>query len=150
MKNKNVKYNRTDYKYFLFIVPAGIAVEYLRVNYDIPLTILDILLFPLFLFIIIYFFKTAFKTKKTVNNSNPMDSEPAYKVILFLFVFIFMVFLGIWAALTGGLSPLEYFSGVKGAVHGYTMLLTGIVICSFGAAGIFKSVQQIIKRMNRS
>ncbi len=75
-----------------------------------------------------------------------MDSLSVSKIILFLFVFIFMTGLGLWSIISGACNPLGYFSGVKGAVHGYTFLIIGIMIAVFGIAGIVKSKRQLFKR----
>ena len=127
----------------------ALAIEYMRRTYGIPVTILDILLFPLslvFTFVLLknFFFEQSREEKESMNahSLRSITGRAAITVLLFFP-------LGLWSIWLGIQNPFEYFSGVKGAVHGYSLVVLGVFIFSIGIMLTISVIRSIISRSGR-
>jgi len=119
---------------FIILIVA-VVVDIFREATHIPVTLMDIVFFPFFVFIIFYavwavlsakwFNKSKSKARKKPIPSTPLSIPAKFGVFV---TSLGMLALGIWAVWEGILQPGKYFSGVRGAMHGYTMVPMGLCI----------------------
>ncbi len=130
--------------FFLLFLAVAFFLEFIRRNYQIPVTILDVLLFPLAILITGYSLKNLiFKRKQKLSNY-PTDDSKLKLVFSLFFCLIVMIPLGLYTAWMGIQEPFEYFSGVKGSAHGYTLVPVGALIAGLGVFVVFKIIQNLI------
>jgi len=108
------------------ILLAIILVEVFRSITGIPITILDIILFPSGLLIVFVFARLLVK-REAITGTNPEPMTALKRWGYFVFSF-FLLALGIWAIDAGIETPFALFTGVKGAAHGYTVAVLGLLI----------------------
>ena len=141
------------FKSILFIIgfmTIGLILEFTRKAYGIPVTILDILLFPLSLIFTVLLLKDFFinqSKEKTKKSLKLKASAIAGRIAITLLLFFP---LGIWAMWEGLKNPFGYFSGIKGAAHGYTLTAIGLFIFSLGIifiSSVIRNVLSVNKRI---
>lgn len=132
--------------FFTVFFIVAFILEFIRKRYSVPVTIIDILLFPLSVLIIVYSLKQlVFRRKKDTYNHSINDSN--LKLMLYLcFSLIVLVPLGLFTLWMGIQEPLGFFSGIKGPAHGYTLIPLGIIITGLGVFMAFKLVQSLITK----
>lgn len=137
--------NRARIKGFLNVsgfLLLALVLEFVRKGYGIPVTILDIFLFPLSLIFGFILLKDFFFGRK--GEALPAD-RPSFRSIIGRAASVLILFLpvGIWSLWMGIREPFEHFSGVKGAVHGYTMAGIGLFVIAIAAmltVSVFRSI----------
>ena len=113
------------------IIGFGVGIEIFREQTGIPVTALDILLFPFFVLLIYAVLRYAF-TKRKKKQKKITGTVPANRDLFFsLVVFLLLLPLGAWSIVIGAQHPWQLFTGVRGWVHGYTVLMLGLVITGF-------------------
>ncbi len=137
------------YQNIVFILSALViaaVIELIRRRYGIPITILDLILTPGTLVITFFVLKHLIQKKYEPDNGN-LDNLSLPKRLAVLSAFIFMMIpLGGWCVFMGVREPLGYFTGVKGAAHGYTVFIVGMAVLSVGFFGAYKVVKHILSR----
>lgn len=127
--------------YVSLLIGVGLIIEWFRAETGIPVTILDILLLPLcVIFIYIVIREILFADKSSVNSENLQSLSPAKRLGLIV-VCLLMLLLGAWGIWAGLSAPFDYFSGVKGAAHGYTLAIIGLLIVLFGLVGVWSTIK---------
>ena len=135
-----------DTLWVIGLVVVGLFIEAFRQSTGIPVTIIDILFFPilpLFIFFTIkyFFFSEKRKNKQVINNEEVRDKLWAVPIFLFL-----MLPLSLWCIWTGFEEPFVYFTGVKGAAHGYTLAAIGITILGFSLFALIYILRDLYKK----
>ena len=137
---------KTTFKYVLIIAVIMVS-EAVRRFYGIPVTILDILLFPVFLLFIVRGVKSlAFHRKSRAYDQTKESSTKLLVFSLIVGLFI-MIPLGVFSLWHGIKDPLRFFSGVKGSVHGYTLVELGVFITGAGGYIILKTTKELYQRL---
>jgi hypothetical protein len=128
------------------ILVFGVGVEIFRDLTGIPVTALDILLFPFFILVIYAVFRyllTKHKKQKKIT-----ATVPANRALLFSFVvFVLLLPLGVWSIYIGAQHPWRLYTGVRGWVHGYTAFLLGIIITGFSFVSMGYVLWTALKRL---
>jgi len=113
----------------ILIILAILAVEFFRSVTGIPVTILDLILFPMSLLIVFFTLKLLVKSKDLAAVKNkPMPWHKRWGYFVFS---LLLILLGLWAIVAGLQAPFHLFTGVKGAAHGYSLVALGLVITVF-------------------
>lgn len=133
-----IKFKSFGYYIVLFVIIF--TSEAIRQALDIPVTILDITLTPLAVFILFLFLRTFFIDKKAKKKINAIESIPLTKSIGMIMSSILLLALGWWGIWAGALEPLKLFTGVKGAGHGYTLVVIGLIIVLMGISVLWVAV----------
>lgn len=96
-----------------------------------PLTVFDILLFPLSSFLLVYGLVLFFRggNREDLKNANELTF---LQVIGSLIISIFLFLLGVFLAISGFQEPLILSTSVKGNMHGYTVFSLGLLIVGLG------------------
>lgn len=133
---------------FILAVIATLVVASFSKIIGIPVTILDLILFPILIcaiFVVIRELLTRKKPSKKDHRKFP--PPPPLKCILMIVVFLFMAGLGGWSTWMGMLEPLTLFSGVRGCVYGYTMIPLGIFLMGIAIYGTLFSMKTLIHHL---
>ena len=137
--------NLQDNVFFIVLIIAGIILEFIRIRYTVPVAIGDILLFPLSLFIIIYFLRNVLFTRKHEQFRYPIDDSKLRSMFSLLFSLIILVPLGLFLSWMGLQEPLAYFHGIRGSFHGYTAVAIGTVISGLCFFSVYETIQRLIR-----
>lgn len=131
----------------LGIISAIAAVEIFRAFTGIPVTLLDILLFPISVVFIVamgmLLFEKENKNKKKHKKQNAASPEinlSWMKRLGYIVLSLMMLALGAWAVSAGIEQPFKLFTGVKGASHGYTLVALGICIVIMGLMMLYQFI----------
>ena len=106
-----------------------LLMDIIRVEFKIPVSLLDIIFFPVLIvlsFLLIRVFVSKKSAKHYIDKTTTKNS-----LVTFLIVTLIVVPLSCWAIWSGVSVPFEYFSGVKGSAHGYTLTALGIFLLIF-------------------
>lgn len=115
-------------------------IEIIRKSTNIPVTILDLLFFPFTIVFVISFFRCTLFDKRTIFHYNLIEPISFMKKLGIFMVSLLTMVLGLWGIWTGVREPLTCFSGVRGALHGYTIVPMGLFLFLIGAYGVLKSI----------
>jgi len=130
----------------LGIIVAIASVEIFRALTGIPVTLLDILLFPISIIFIAGMAKLLFekekknKKKKRHNTSTAEIKLSWIKRLGYIAMGLMMLALGVWGISAGIEQPFTLFTGVKGASHGYTLVALGICIVIMGLMVLYQLI----------
>ncbi len=116
------------------------AFEIFRNLTGVRLTLIDLILNPLILLFIYALLRYDIFNKETLYRYNLPGPVSLSKKIGILSGSLIMVLLGSWSFISGIREPMVFFSGVKGAVHGYTLAVMGICMLLLGGYGTVKSL----------
>lgn len=132
--------------FVICFVLFGLTLDLIRIEYKIPITLIDLILFPISITILFFFFKWLISKK----NDNFYLVETSLKVLLFNFLVfsVIVIPLGIWTIWAGMIDPLKYFSGIKGAAHGYTLVSTGFLLLICWLYFAWQIYRKLISRNN--
>ncbi|OMH39421.1 hypothetical protein [Motiliproteus sp. MSK22-1] len=119
-------------KKLLVVIAVIIAVEVFRFFTGFPMTLIDILFTPFSVFLMILGIKQLVSTnKKKRDGDAPYMSHSVLQLSGTLIVFLAVTMLGLWCLSAGLQDPLGFFTGVKGAMHGYTLMCLGSLMVSY-------------------
>jgi hypothetical protein len=126
------------------IIVFGVGVEIFREQTEIPVTALDILLFPFFVLLIYAVLRYSFtKHKKQIAGTAPTNRE-----LIFSFVVVLLLLpMGAWSIIVGAKHPWQLFTGVRGWVHGYTAFMLGVCITGFSFVSTIYILWTAFKRL---
>jgi len=134
----------------LGIIGAIVSVEIFRAVTGIPVTIIDITLFPISVIFIVgmamILFKKENKNKKKRRNRNATPSEITFswvKRLGYIAGAILMLALGVWGILEGIEQPFKLFTGVKGPAHGYTLAAIGVVLIIMALIALYQFIFKV-------
>lgn len=118
-------------KEFITIVIVIVLFETIRHYTGIPLSIMDVIVFPIVCLLIYFmkFYTSPFSDRSTGENYSPPSS--AWQIFGFVLFSIVFLIIGVWVTWIGIQAPLDYFSSVKGGGHGYTLIQLGIIIALY-------------------
>lgn len=125
--------------FVIIIIILAIIVDDFRQATHIPVSLLDIVFFPFFVFIILYtlwsvlsarLLNNSRKKPRKTTSKNPFPCAPLSVPAKcgFLVTALGMLALGIWAMWEGIEEPGKYFTGVRGSLHGYSLVPMGLCI----------------------
>ena len=86
-----------------------------------------------------------FPFSKTYKDRESHQTQNAFQLIGSLVFTAILAVMGTWVAWLGIQAPLQYFSGVKVAAHGYTLIQFGILITLYSIWGALI----FLSRLNR-
>lgn len=119
-----------DIPYLVAFLAFGMFLEFLRATYAVPITVLDIILAPISL--VALYFSLRYVVQFFSGLKNTGDSQlrviPWQKRLGYSLFSVLMFGMGVWGTLDGFANPLLLYTGVKGAVHGYSLALVGMLI----------------------
>lgn len=127
----------------LGIIGAIASVEIFRAVTGIPVTLLDVLLFPISIIFIVGMAKLLFEKEKKNKRQNTSTAEIKLgwiKRMGYIAVGLMMLALGAWGISAGIEQPFTLFTGVKGASHGYTLVALGICIVIMGLMVLYQLI----------
>jgi hypothetical protein len=134
---------------FLYVsafILAAVLLEYIRRRYGIPVTILDIFLLPLSLIFSSVLLKDFFFRQNPADQAGLSLRDGVFRALVALLLFFP---LGAWSLWEGIRNPLDYFSGIKGAAHGYTLIGIGLFCLSLGimlAASVVRGIRAAARK----
>ena len=135
-------------KTVILIVLIILISEGIRLYTGIPITLIDIIIFPITC-VLIYFIK--FYTSPFSNNSiNTQQSTNAWELVGFVFFVILLTIMGVWITWIGIQDPLQYFSSVKGGGHGYTLIQVGAITALYSVWFALKCIYRLIRLHQKS
>ncbi len=117
-----------------------VIFEIFRGLTHIKLTLLDLMLFPICIICIYGLLRYEFFNKKYLLRYNLVEPVSRGKKFGIFIVSILLMLSGLGCLLLGIREPLAFFSGVRGAVHGYTLAAMGVSMLLIGAFGTLKSI----------
>ncbi|WP_320043841.1 hypothetical protein [uncultured Desulfobacter sp.] len=112
----------------ILVIVIIIGSELFRKVTGIPVTIMDLILFPLTVMLVYITILAIFSDEK------PKDSEimlSKLQMATFSLIFLFVSPLSFWLSIEGFKDPLQLFTGVKGHAHGYTVAYLGAFVGIF-------------------
>ena len=134
-------------KEIITIIVIIVASETLRIYSGLPITILDIILLPIS-FLLIYWGVLYFASLgKKKDSSDEKVMQSIWRLLGSLILFIILVPLCFWLTTEGWKEPFTLFSGVKGSVHGYSVVHIGIVSTVYCIGILFHTVQRLIRKV---
>ncbi|RKF19774.1 hypothetical protein DBZ36_04770 [Alginatibacterium sediminis] len=114
-------------KSIVIIALVIVIPELIRFYTGLPITIIDLVVFPVFC-LLLYFITTYVLD---IKRSSKLDANKVFdrrwKVIGFLIFSVAIASMGIWLTWLGVQQPLTLFSSAKGAAHGYTLVQLGVI-----------------------
>ena len=139
--------NLSHIVFFTVLFIGGMTLEFIRMRFKVPVALGDIMLFPLLLFIIIFFVKNVLFKRKHELFRYPIENSKLRLMLNLLFSLILLVPLGLYLAWLGIQEPLAYFHGVKGSFHGYTAVALGTVVAGLGFISVYETIQSLIRKI---
>ena len=133
--------------FFTVLFIALMILDFIRIRYTVPVAMGDIVMFPLSLLIIIYFLKNVLLKRKHEPFQYPIDDSKLRLMLNLLFSLILLVPLGLYLSWMGIQEPFAYFSGVKGAIHGYTSVAVGTLVAGLGFIFVYETIQRLIRNI---
>ena len=135
---------------WIFIACFVLLIEYIRVTFNTPITTTDLIFTPAC--IIGYFF--IIPVIRSDIKNRPKDFQPPritfVKYIGLIAACSFFSAISLWGVIEGWKAPLEYFSGVRGSGHGYTLAIISTAILIPSLIGIYvvtkNYIHQLMKR----
>ncbi len=122
------------------LIFLGVIIEVIRKTKNIPITILDLMFFPGSIFFTVVFCRSILMGEESMRQYNLVEPISFIKKLGLFIAALLSIAFGFWMIWIGVHEPLKYFSGVRGAAHGYTMVPVGILIFVFGVFGVIKSI----------
>lgn len=135
-------------KRFIGIILIIIIFETIRLYTGIPITIVDIIIFPITCVLIycLKFYTSPF-SDDGINTPPPLN---AWQLIGFMLFSILLIIMGIWLSYLGIQDPLHYFSSNKGGGHGYTLVQLGVIVSLYSIWFCLKFIYRLVKLFNKS
>jgi hypothetical protein len=119
----------------ILIIIAMITLDSLFTWLSIPVVSMDLMLIALSLVIITIGFKARIKLNELLRMRATLSLSFKQKAGYSLFLGL-LIWLGLYLAIEGLTHPFQLFSGVRGASHGYTVSLLGVLITIYSALGL--------------
>ncbi len=126
---------------FIFVIGwliISIILEITRQQANIPITIIDLSVLFFCLFVIVSIFRSPSYSKKTKKKQYDNEPVPFFKKMGLVLTFILMIVLGVSVFWIGIQEPFKFFTGIKGAAHGYTLVALGLIIIGTSVFGLWK------------
>jgi hypothetical protein len=117
-----------------------VIFEIFRNLTHIKFTLLDLMLSPICIICIYGLLRYEFFNNKYLLRYNQVEPVSRIRKLGIFIVSVLLMLTGLWCLLLGVREPLAFFSGIRGAVHGYTMAVMGILMLLIGAYGTLKSI----------
>jgi len=112
--------------FFSFVILLSAAVEFTRIEYQIPISSIDLVGFPISIVVCFNLVKNLIYKKPAKYKLSDIGTK---KLLLMFFVFsIIDIPVGVGMIWMGMASPLEFISGLKGGAHGYSFVSFGILL----------------------
>ena len=115
---------------------VALFVESLFKRFHIPVTVIDLLLFAISALVVFLIVSHYFSDRSSVVTKKRIGSKRLLNLLTFVSV-CFFVLLALSIIYLGVSEPLTIFTGVKGAAHGYTLVITGVTIIFVTVSGIY-------------
>jgi hypothetical protein len=111
-----------EFAVFLVLIGMGVLVSVT----EMPETLVDLLLFPLSCIALYLFANELVKMGvERPENGDPTLRERVGRLILGTVIFLPLL---AWSVYAGVKNPIGYFTGVRGALHGYTLIPLGCAL----------------------
>ena len=129
----------------IIIIFAILISEGIRLYTGLPITLIDLGTPPVTCMLIycIRFYKFPFS--KTYKDKSSHQSQSAWQLIGFLVFTVILAIMGVWLTWLGVQDPLHFFSSVKGAAHGYTLIQIGGVTALYSMSGALIFLFRLIR-----
>jgi hypothetical protein len=118
--------------FWAVLICLTVVVEVVREMTGIPVCIGDLLFIPLALFMLYFVLQPCMFMSNRVDDGMTTAAHLKKNGWVFI-VALGITALGLFCIRMGFNNPWEFFTGVKGAAHGYTLFLVGLSIATFGA-----------------
>lgn len=112
--------------FIIWIFFMSICMEWVRGEYEIPVTLLDLVLFPISLAFSFFSLKWLVTAKQ--DDCHPAETTKKKLLANFVILSLIVIPFGGWSVTVGIAGPFEYFHGVRGSAHGYTLASVGILL----------------------
>ncbi|WP_022946110.1 hypothetical protein [Pseudoalteromonas ruthenica] len=134
----------------IIIVLVILISEVIRLHTGLPITIINIVVLPITCLLIycMKYYRSPFS--KTYKGTDNHLKQTPFQLIGFLLFTISLAAMGSWIAWLGIQAPLQYFSGVKGAAHGYTLIQVGGLIALYSTWGALVFLFRLVSLRNKS
>ena len=124
--------------------------EAIRLYTGLPITIIDIGVLPITCLLIYCMKYYRFPFSKTYKDTDNLQQQTLFQLIGFLLFTIILAAMGSWLAWLGIQAPLKYFSSVKGAAHGYTLIQIGGLTALYSIWGALVFLFRLVKLRDKS
>lgn len=112
--------------FFSFVILLSAIVEFIRIEYQIPISSFDLVAFPLSLVVCFNLVKQLISKKPAKYKLGDIGSK---KLLLMFFAFsVIDIPVGVGMIWMGMASPLEFILGLKGGAHGYSFVSFGVLL----------------------
>jgi len=131
---------------FIAMIAAAVFVDWIRQHYGLPVTLLDIICNLTMLYGMYFFTRNTFFNK---NGERLIDEFRSMSLLGNGFMFVLAIFiwlLGLLSLRQGFSTPLEFITGARGAMHGYTLGPLGIFLISLSTIvvlGVSNAIRHI-------
>ncbi|MCG3737961.1 hypothetical protein EXA20_17035 [Vibrio cincinnatiensis] len=134
----------------IIIVLVILISEAIRLYTGLPITIIDIGVLPITCLLIycMKYYKSPFS--KTYKDTDNHQQQTPLQLIGFLLFTIILAAMGSWIAWLGIQAPLQYFSSVKGAAHGYTLIQIGGLTALYSMWGVLVFLFRLVSLRDKS
>ena len=112
----------------IVIVMVAAAIEWFRQISGFPVTLLDLILTPLFLVFSFYMLRELNFLRRRSSKISQMQPSTFGQWLLTVLGMVLLLVLALVAIWHGVSEPLLFMSGVKGSMHGYTLAALGVCL----------------------
>jgi hypothetical protein len=141
--------NRIRVVNLLLVIALIVTIEALRYFTGLPITVIDLLMFPASIILIALSLKSLLFHRTTSIEIVRQQNKPSlYSLMLRFFTAIAGLLLGLWSLYEGANNPLLLYTGVKGAAHGYTLFTLGLLVFGFSGYLIYITIIDFRKKSN--
>ncbi|KOO01781.1 hypothetical protein AKJ17_18840 [Vibrio nereis] len=137
-------------KTIIIIVLVILVSEGIRIYTGVPITILDVVILPITCSLVYLMKYYKFPFSKTYKDRQSHQTQNAFQLIGSLVFTAILAVMGTWVAWLGIQAPLQYFSGVKVAAHGYTLIQVGILITLYSIWGALIFLSRLSRLRHKS
>lgn len=114
--------------FIVVVFLVGMIMELARVEWGVPITIVDFVFCTASAAMCFFILKGLFRKRHTISFSTKREMS---KLLRSFFVFSAMAIpfgaWSVWNVWAGTVGAFDYFSGVRGAIHGYTIISLGFL-----------------------
>lgn len=135
---------------FIAMVAAAVFVDWFRRSYGVPVTFLDLVASPVLLFATYCFSRNTFFKKsggRLIDEFRSMSIVGNWAMVV---IAVFILLLGLLALRYSLSAPLDYISGARGSMHGYTLGALGIFFVDLSMILVVGAVNALRFLMERS
>ncbi|MBD3895357.1 hypothetical protein IEI94_05785 [Halomonas sp. ML-15] len=127
------------------VIVVGLALEVARMEWGVPITMVDLIFFPL---LVVTFFNVLKGLFRKIYSKSPTTEGEIKKLSISLLFFSTIAIpfgaWSVWHVWSGTMGVFDYFPGGRGAAHGYTLISLGFMFLIMWVRVLFVMASNLV------